>query len=175
MGWFLGARLGLLAAGALMGARETEVQGESVEAAWAHLRALEGTWRGHSSKGWDETLTLQLIAGGSVLLETSRFDDDPKGENAMATAYYKDGNRLLLTHYCEARNQPRLMASSVEGEGSTLLFTFLDATNLPSRDTGHMDSVLMRLLDHDHFQSRWTWYESGKERWLEEIRYERAH
>jgi hypothetical protein len=148
--------------------------GPGVEAAWTHIQDLAGTWRGHSSKGWDETIQVQLLAGGSVLLETSRFDDDPKGENAMATAYYKDGDRLLLTHYCEARNQPRLMASEFGDDGATVTFTFLDGGNLPSRDIGHMDSVVMRFADHDHFRSQWTWYAKGKATWLEDITYERA-
>jgi hypothetical protein len=145
------------------------------EAAWQHLRDLAGTWRGHSSKGWDETIELRLIAGGSVLLETSLFADDAKGENAMATAYYKDGGRLLLTHYCEARNQPRLVASTFEDDGATVVFTFLDGTNLPSRNEGHMDTVVMRFLDPEHFSARWTWYADGREKWLEDIRYERVH
>jgi hypothetical protein len=53
-------------------------------------------------------------------------------------------------------------------------FTFLDATSLPSRAKGHMDKVIFDFIDDDHFDSRWTWYQDGKERWLEEIRYERA-
>lgn len=41
------------------------------------------------------------------------------------------------------------------------------------RDKGHMDKVVIRLVDDDHFTSQWTWYQAGKEQWLEEIRYER--
>jgi hypothetical protein len=146
---------------------------EAAEAAWQRLQGLAGTWKGQSSKGWEERIVLRLIANGSVLWESSRFADDASGSQAMATAYHKDGDRLLLTHYCEAGNQPRLVASSVADEGATVTFTFLDGTNLPSRDRGHMDTVVIRFLDREHFSSRWTWFEDGHEKWLEDIRYER--
>jgi len=38
-----------------------------------------------------------------------------------------DGDRVLLTHYCEAKNHPRLQAT---GSTPPALFTFVDATNL---------------------------------------------
>jgi hypothetical protein len=144
-------------------------------AAFELLKELQGTWKGWSSKGWEETITLQLIANGSVLAESSQFTDDPAGRNRMATMYQLDGERMLLTHYCEAGNTPRLVATGFEDGGRTLIFTFLDGLNLPSRDRGHMDKVILRLHDASHFSSRWTWYQDGKESWLEDIRYERVH
>jgi hypothetical protein len=142
-------------------------------AAFAHLKALAGRWRGKSTKGWTESIELRLIAGDSVLLETSRFTDDPAGKNAMATAIQMDGKALLLTHYCEAGNTPRLQATAFEDGGKTLTFTFHDGVNLASRDRGHMDKVVMHLIDDNHFRARWTWYQDAKETWMEEIVYER--
>jgi len=86
-----------------------------------------------------------------------------------------DGDRLLLTHYCEARNQPRLVLSRVEDDGRTAVFSFLDGTNMASRDSGHMDKVVIRFQDDDHYTSQWTWYQGGEERWLEEITHTRIH
>ena len=40
-------------------------------------------------------------------------------------------------------------------------------------DKGHMDKVVIRFVDDTHFTSQWTWYQEGKEQWLEEIKYER--
>jgi hypothetical protein len=169
--WQAGAVIALMGGRALQGGAASP---EAAEGAWRRLQGLAGTWKGSSTKGWEEKIVLRLIAGGSVLLETSNFADDPQGSQAMATAYHKDGARLLLTHYCEAGNQPRLVASSFEDGGATVTFTFLDGTNLPSRDRGHMDKVVIRFLDSEHFSSRWTWYEDGHEKWLEDIRYERV-
>ncbi len=54
-------------------------------------------------------------------------------------------------------------------EGKTITFTFFDATNLKSRDQGHMDKAVLRFLDNDHFTTQWTWYQNGTEKWREEI------
>jgi hypothetical protein len=141
------------------------------ERAFAHLKALEGKWKGKSSKGWEETLTYRTIAGGSVVLSTS-FDAHP-GE-AMATAFVLDRGTLQLTHYCMAKNQPRLVASEVSEDGKRIVFTFRDATGLRSRDQGHMDKAVFELLDANRFTSQWTWYQDGKEQWMEKITCERA-
>ena len=91
----------------------------------------------------------------------------------MLTTFVLDSDRLLLTHYCVAKNQPRLVATAFEESGKKITFTFLDATGLPSRNTGHMDKAVFRFLDEDHFTTQWTWYQNGKESWMEEIRMER--
>lgn len=140
-------------------------------AAFDLLKTLAGEWKGRSTKGWDDRLTIQVIAKGSVLLETSEFDAHP-GEK-MVTTITPDRDRLLLTHYCVAGNQPRMAAAGVQQDGRTMVFTFIDGGNLASRDQGHMDKALYRLIDEDHFSTQWTWYEEGAERWMEEVVFER--
>lgn len=142
--------------------------------AFARLAELQGVWRGASSKGWTDTSELRLMANGSVLLETSRFTDDVAGTHAMANAFQMDGKDLLVTHYCEAGNAPRLVASAFEEGGKVVTFTFRDGVNLASRDQGHMDKLIVRFKDRDHYSTRWTWSEHGNATWLEDIRYERA-
>jgi hypothetical protein len=135
--------------------------------AYARFRALEGTWRGESTKGWAEDLTFRSIAAGSAVMETS-FDAHP-GET-MLTVFILDGEKLRLTHYCVSKTQPRLEATSFEDGGGVVTFTFLDGGNLPSRDKGHMDRAVFRFEDANHLTTRWTWYQEGREKWLEEIR-----
>lgn len=139
--------------------------------AFERLKKLEGKWKGRSTKGWEELIEYKTIAHGSVVLENS-FDAHPN--ETMMTMFHLDGDRLMLTHYCVAKNQPRLVATEFADDGRTLTFTFLDAGNLPSRDRGHMDKMVLRFLDDDHITSKWTWYQDGKEKWLEEIQAERV-
>jgi hypothetical protein len=131
-----------------------------------HFKTLAGEWVGTSTKGWQEQIRFNVIANGSAVEERS-FDAHP-GET-MLTIVHLDGERLMLTHYCAAKNQPRLLATKISPDGKTYEFTFLDATNLPSRDKGHMDKAVYRFVDADHFTTQWTWYQDGKEKWLEEI------
>jgi len=143
-------------------------------ALFARFGALDGTWRERSTRGWEGTETFRLIAAGSVVMSTSEFDDPAAKGHGMATMIALDGDRLLLTHYCESGTQPRLVASSASDDGATVTFTFLDGGNVPDRNRGHMDQVVFRFLGADAFTERWTWYQDGHERWLEEIRHERV-
>jgi hypothetical protein len=136
-------------------------------AAFERFKELEGAWKGESTKGWTEDVSFRVIAAGSAVLETS-FDAHPN--ETMLTLFAMDGEKLRLTHYCVAKNQPRLEATSFEDGGRSVTFTFLDGGNLPSRERGHMDKAVFRFEDTDHVTTRWTWYENGAERWLEEIR-----
>ena len=140
------------------------------ELAFERLKKLEGKWRGKSTRGWEEDVTYKAIAGGSVVMSTS-FDAHP-GET-MATMFHLDGGKLMLTHYCVAKNQPRLIASEISPDGRRIVFTFLDATGIPSRDAGHMDKAVYEFTDDAHFTSQWTWYSKGAERWMEKIESER--
>ena len=165
--------VGLVAFAQQKGPDATGTNGNSAEMARAgfeRFKKLEGQWLGRSTKGWEEKVSLRTIARGSVVVENS-FDAHPN--ETMMTMFYLDGERLMLTHYCVAGSQPRLHATSFEEEGRAITFTFLDATNLKSRDQGHMDKAVFRFVDDDHFTTQWTWYQSGKENWMEEIRMER--
>jgi hypothetical protein len=143
---------------------------ELARAAFERFKKLDGQWQGRSTKGWEEIVSFKAIAKGSIVVESS-FDAHPN--ETMMTMFHLDGERLMLTHYCVAGNQPRLQATAFEDEGKTITFTFLDATNLPSRDRGHMDKLVFRFIDDNHVTSQWTWYQNGKESWMEEIQLDR--
>ena len=138
--------------------------------AFDQFKKLEGKWRGRSTNGWEEVINYKTIAKGSVVVANS-FDAHPN--ESMMTMFYLDGDRLMLTHFCVAGNQPRLVATSFEDGGKAIIFTFLDGTNLPSRDQGHMDKLVFRFIDEKRAVSRWTWCQDGKETWMEEIALER--
>jgi len=145
------------------------VERSSAQLAFEKLCTLQGSWEGKSSAGWTARIELELIARGSVLFERSNFEAHP-GET-MLTLFHKDGAELVLTHYCVAGNQPRLVASEIGPE--SLRFTFRDATNLASRDQGHMDEALIRLEGPDAFSSQWSFFQNGQTSWMEEIHYRR--
>jgi hypothetical protein len=151
-------------------AQPNNVAAKSAVIAFERLKKLEGKWKGRSTRGWEETIVYRTIAGGSVLVEES-LDAHPK--ETMMTMFHFDVDRLILTHYCIAKNQPRLVATSFAEDGSSITFTFQDGTNLPDRDRGHMDKVVFQFIDDDHFSSQWTWYQNGEEKWMEEIKHER--
>jgi hypothetical protein len=149
---------------------ETSVDPAAAKSAFDLYKTLDGKWSGKSTKGWTEQMTFRTIAGGSVVVEDS-FNAHPN--ESMLTTVVLDNDRVLLIHYCVAGNQPRLQLTSYDEQKKTLVFTYLDGTNLPSRDKGHMDKVVMQFVDEDHATAHWTWYQDGRERWMEKIDLER--
>ena len=141
-------------------------------ALFERFRSLEGEWAGRSTRGWEDSVSWRVIAGGSIVMSTS-FEAHP-GET-MVTLFGLDVGRLALTHYCVAGNQPRLVATECTPDGREVTFTFRDGGNLSSRDQGHMDKAVFRFHDDGTMTSRWTWYQKGQERWMEEIAYRRLN
>lgn len=140
--------------------------------AWEHFKAMAGEWVGAATDGRKIRHRVRVIAAGSVVMEESWFEAH-EGE-MMVTLYHRDGEQLMLTHYCVAKNQPRMTASEISEDGKRVLFSFRDGTNIPTRDKGHMDKALFEFTGKDRFRSRWTWYAAGKEQWMEQFEFARA-
>jgi hypothetical protein len=129
----------------------------SAQKSFDHLKSLTGSWEGKASDGSQVQVSFHDTAGGSALIS------EIKGRESMITMFHLDGpNRLLMTHYCSAGNQPRMQAS-VSPDGKTLTFTFLDATNLASPEDGHMQQLVVAIQDADHHTEEWTFADHGKQ------------
>src|SRR5436309_15557969 len=125
-------------------------------AAFERLKALAGDWA--SESGDHARVSYELVAGGTALLERETGDNRP----TMLTLYHRDGDRLLLTHYCMAGNQPRMQARSYDASRGEVAFEFFDATNLASPAAGHMHNVTIRFVDAAHIETVWQFYQNGK-------------
>jgi hypothetical protein len=122
------------------------------------LKSLAGQWHGESSDG-GVTNTIRLVSNGTAVEETFENGHD----NQMVTLYTPDGNRLAMTHYCSAGNQPRMQTGAVTAAQKDFDFTFSGVTNLASPDAGHMRHLTLQIADRDHFTETWTWHEKGKD------------
>src|SRR5438105_6038643 len=71
---------------------------------------------------------------------------------------YLDGDRLLLTHYCDAGNRPR-MAARVSPDGKTVEFDFVDVAG--STQYGHMHHAPFTIIDANHHIEDWTYIMPG--------------
>ena len=122
------------------------------------LKGLDGTWEGKNEKGQSLKITFRETGGGSTLLS----EIEGKGPENMVSMFHLDGDRVLMTHYCSAGNQPR-MAATLAPDGKSVAFDFVDATNLASTDAGHMNHVVFAMPDADHHTEQWTFLDHGKE------------
>jgi hypothetical protein len=124
------------------------------------LKVLVGEWQTKSPKGELSLDKIELVSNGNSLLETSQNSE----ANQMVTLYSPDGNRVVVTHYCSAGNQPRMETAPTTGDQKEFEFSFKDITNLASAESGHMHHLVIKIDDNDHFSEQWTWREGGKDR-----------
>jgi hypothetical protein len=128
---------------------------------FATIKSLTGEWEGKDSMGGAVEVSNRVTAGGSAVVSEIKTNMHGKAAD-MISMINMDGDRLLLTHYCSAGNQPR-MQSTLSPDGKSITFTFVDATNLASREAGHMQSVTFNLIDADHHTEEWRFAVQGKE------------
>ena len=157
----------LLAAAAAHAASSKSDHGSDA-AAFARLKTLVGEWEADTQMG-KAHLSYEVIAGGTALVEKETAEKMP----AMLTVYHLDGERLLLTHYCMAGNQPRMQVRAFNPASGEVEFQFLDATNLAA-GAGHMHSAKFRLADNNHLATEWEFYENGQPKMTETAQYTRV-
>ncbi len=131
--------------------------GPDAGAAFARLRALVGDWEATTEKGATIRVSYRLVSNESVLVETFRT---PSGKETL-TLLHLDGARLVATHYCAQKNQPRLALRSTQDE-RRFEFAFFDATNLADPRASHLVKLGIALVDADHFDDTETYEEAGK-------------
>lgn len=146
--------------------------GSNSAAALEKFKALEGSWTTTDKDGHKRTATYEVVAEGSAVLETFQMSDDKS--KTMVTLYHLNGDELMLTHYCMAKNQPRMKASSISNDLKEVHFDFLDATNLPSPESGHMYKAHFRFVDSDTLWTEWTFRQDGKDAFSESESYKRV-
>jgi len=148
----------LLAGLVLLTAASAFAQSEA-QKSFNQLKTLSGSWESKASDGHALEVTFRDTAGGSALMS----EIHGHGPENMISMFHLDGpNRLLITHYCGSGNQPRLQASA-SPDGKTIAFDFVDATNLASPDDGHMQRLVIAMIDANHHTEEWTFVDHGKQ------------
>ncbi|MGA7683683.1 MAG: hypothetical protein WCA58_01610, partial [Terriglobales bacterium] len=94
------------------------------EKSFHQLAALEGKWVGKGSEGQPIEVTFRMTAGGSALMSEIHGE----GHENMISMFHMDGDRLIMTHYCGAGNQPRMKV--VTADAKSVSFEFFDGTNI---------------------------------------------
>jgi hypothetical protein len=112
------------------------------------LKTLAGSWDG-TFQGGPVHVSLRVTSMGNAILHEMKGG----GPDNPITMLYLDGDRLLLTHYCDAGNRPR-MVGTISPDGKTITFNFLDISG--STQPGHMQSAVFSLIDADHHTETWN-------------------
>ena len=122
--------------------------------AFEKMKTLAGSWEG-SIMGMSTQITIRVTSTGNALLHEATGPGRP--DNPI-TMFYVDGDRLLLTHYCDAGNRPR-MVGKITPDGKTVEFDFLDVAG--STQYGHMHHAVLTMVDPNHHTEDWTFMVEG--------------
>jgi hypothetical protein len=128
----------------------------AAQKSFEELKSLDGSWEGKAPDGQTVQVAYRVTGNGSAVMS------EIKGHADMISMFNLDGDRLLMTHYCGAGNQPRMVAST-SPDSKTLTFDFLDATNLASPDDGHMTRLVLSMPDANHHTEEWIYSDHGKQ------------
>jgi hypothetical protein len=120
------------------------------------LKGMEGNWSGKNQEGRPVQVSFRITSGGSALMS----EIVGHGPEDMITMFHMDGDRLLMTHYCGAGNQPRMKV--ISSDAKSVSFEFFDGTNIGPGD-GHMQHVTFTQADAEHHVEEWVFLDHGKE------------
>ena len=128
------------------------------------IKALVGDWQGSyewlgKNRKGPMNARYYLTGNGTAVVEDLIVD----GNANMTTVYHLDGADLRATHYCAAGNQPRLKATSTDGDNKVVKFHMVDITNMPTPEAGHVRDLELRLTSASQITILFTFVGSGKE------------
>jgi len=122
------------------------------------VASLTGQWKGVAD-GTEFEVAYTVTANGSVLMEEFRPKDGP----TMMTMFSVDGDRLLATHYCAAKNQPQMATEPIaDPQARSVGFSLLRVTGLTSPGAWHNTGLVLTIEDQDHVTQEWTYLSDGK-------------
>jgi len=144
-------------------ASDATVAQSDAQKSFDKLKTLAGTWEGRVTtlplqaeiEGKPMQISLRVTSMGNAIVHEATGagrPDDP------ITMLYLDGDRLLLTHYCDAGNRPR-MVGKMSPDGKTVEFEFLDVAG--SLQYGHMHHAVFTVIDANHHTEDWTYMLHG--------------
>ena len=134
------------------------------------MKSLAGSWEGRVTTvppqpgmgdGAILDVSLRVTSRGNALvheMKAAGTADDPTRYDHPVTMFYLENDRLLLTHYCDAGNRPR-MAARTSPDGKTVEFDFLDLAG--GTQYGHMHHAVFTVIDANHHTEDWTYMMPG--------------
>jgi len=132
-----------------MPAPKTSGPQSDAQKAFEMMKTMAGSWDG-SIVGLSTHITIRVTSSGNAILHEAT---GPRPDNPI-TIFYVDGDRLLLTHYCDAGNRPR-MVGKISPDGKTVEFDFLDVSG--STDRGMMNHMVFTMIDVNHHTEALTY------------------
>lgn len=123
------------------------------------MKTLIGTWEGKTKMhGKEETtqLSYKLTSGGTAIIETLGEGTD----HEMVSMYSTRANKVAMTHYCSAGNQPEMALKKADGK--TFTFEMNGTKGIENPKDMHMHALTITVIDKNHLKQEWTNFVDNK-------------
>ena len=130
------------------------------DSAFQFLQTLAGDWDrsgGHDHGDNSSLNTFRVSGAGSAIVETIF----PGQESEMVTVYHRNGDDLLLTHYCALHNAPVMKFQKSDKPGE-IKFVFHGGTNFDPKVNMHVHEGTLRIKNSDTVESSFLTFDDGK-------------
>lgn len=97
--------------------------------------------------------TIRVTSAGNAIMHDATSSEMPG--NAI-TMFYVDGDRLLLTHYSDAGNRPR-MEGKISPDGKSVEFSFLDVAGRRTGSRSRKGAAVSERLGLDSGKPILSW------------------
>ena len=142
-----------LVLGATLAAQDSHPASRSTPA-FDQLKSLAGEWQGKDNM----KVIYSVVSNGSVVMEHLA----PATKYEMVTMYSLDGDRIVVTHYCAAGNQPTMQTAPSPAANGKYDFSFVRVSGTKTPDEGRMSALTLTIADKDHITQAWTYDDHGK-------------
>lgn len=130
------------------------------DSAFKFLKSLAGDWQragGHDHGNGSQASVFKVSGAGSAVVETI-FPGQP---SEMITVYHRNGDDLLLTHYCALANAPVMKFEPTEKPGQ-IKFAFEGGTNFDPAVDMHVHEGTLQIKDADTLEVDFVAFANGK-------------
>jgi hypothetical protein len=132
------------------------------------MKTLAGVWLGSAKfdpaqPGVDGTSTqvsMRVTSSGNAFVHDMKAEGAPDDGSKMGdiTLFYLEDDRLILIHYCDFGNRPRMVAKP-SPDGKKITFDFLDVSG--GTQYGYIHDAVFTIIDANHHTEDWTYFQPG--------------
>src|SRR5215467_6486385 len=147
---------------AALGYAQSGGQKTDAQKSFDAMKTLAGNWEGKVTvaehpemNNMGGHVSFRVTSMGNALVHEMSGEGRP---DHPVTMFYLDSGRLLLTHYCDAGNRPR-MSGKLSPDGKKVEFEFVDLAD--GTEYGHMHHAVFTIVDANHHTEDWTYMEPG--------------
>jgi len=118
------------------------------------FQSLKGAWTIRAdNKIMPFDMTYAVASNGTIV--TEQFGKE-------LSVFYRDGDSLVMTHFCNRGNQPRLKLKS-GGPAGRYEFDMFDITNVKGAPDAHVQKIIYEILDSTHMNLEIIWKKDAGE------------